>query len=95
MQGRSQVFFRDRILYYLSRALAGQGLRGADWNYKLTPVYGVYLMNFSLSGDEQIIDDVSLYSKCQLGKGVNAKPFSDKIRVITISFFVFLPCDGL
>ena len=55
MQGRSQVFFRDRILYYLSRALPGQGLRGADWNYKLTPVYGVYLMNFSLSGDEQII----------------------------------------
>lgn len=91
MQGRSQVFFRDRILYYLSRALAGQGLRGADWNYKLTPVYGVYLMNFSLSGDEQkqIIDYVSLYSKCQLGKGVNAKPFSDKIRVITISFFCF------
>lgn len=46
-------------------------------------------MNFSLSGDEQIIDDVSLYSKCQLGKGVNAKPFSDKIRVITIDMRAF------
>lgn len=89
MQNRSQLFFRDRILYYMSRAIAGQGMKGDNWNYKLTPVYGVYLMNFSISSDGHIIDDVSLYSKEQLKEGINAKPFTDKVRAITIDMHAF------
>ncbi|MCQ2208313.1 MAG: Rpn family recombination-promoting nuclease/putative transposase, partial [Paludibacteraceae bacterium] len=89
MQNRSQLFFRDRILYYMSRAIAGQGMKGDNWNYKLTPVYGVYLMNFSISSDGHIIDDVSLYSKEQLKEGIKAKPFTDKVRAITIDMHAF------
>ena len=89
MQCRSQLYFRDRILYYMSRAIAGQGMKGDDWNYKLMPVYGVYFMNFSITNDEHIIDDISLYSKAQLKEGVNAKPFTDKVRAITIDMHAF------
>ncbi len=89
MQSRSQLFFRDRILYYLSRAIAGQGMKGDEWNYKLTPIYGIYWMNFSLNEDGHVIDDVSLYSKAQLKDGINAKPFTDKVRAITIDMHSF------
>ncbi len=89
MQSRSQLFYRDRIIYYLSRVIAGQGMKGDKWNYKLTPIYGIYWMNFSLSEDGQVINDISLYSKHQLKEGVNAKPFTDKVRAITIDMRAF------
>lgn len=48
MQNRQQVNFRDRALYYLSRAIAYQGERGSDWKFSLKAVYGVFFMNFCL-----------------------------------------------
>ena len=48
MQNRPQVNFRERALYYLSRAVARQGERGADWQFRLKAVYGVFFMNFCL-----------------------------------------------
>lgn len=89
MQSRSQLFYRDRIIYYLSRAIAGQGMKGDKWNYKLTPIYGIYWMNFNLTEGGQVINDISLYSKHQLKEGVNAKPFTDKVRAITIDMRAF------
>lgn len=46
MQNRYQAHFRDRALYYMSVDIAHQGLKGEEWDYRLTPVYGVFLMNF-------------------------------------------------
>ncbi|MCQ2192557.1 MAG: Rpn family recombination-promoting nuclease/putative transposase [Paludibacteraceae bacterium] len=89
MQCQSQTFFKDRILYYMSRAIAGQGMKGDEWNYKLMPVYGVYFMNFSITDDGNIIEDVSLYSKSQLKEGTNAKPFTEKLRAVTIDMHAF------
>ena len=51
MQNRPQVNFRERALYYLSRAVARQGERGADWQFRLKAVYGVFFMNFCLDSD--------------------------------------------
>ena len=97
MQCRNQVFFKDRILYYMSRAIAGQGMKGETWNYSLVPVYGVFFMNFSISNDGDIIEDVSLYSKSQLKNGLNAQPFTNKVRAVTIDMHSFnkseLNCD--
>ena len=45
MQNRYQEHFIDRSLYYASRAITGQGLKGS-WNYRLYPVYTVCFMNF-------------------------------------------------
>ena len=49
MQNREQTFFRERALYYLSRAIARQGERGAEWKFNLKAVYGIFFMNFHLS----------------------------------------------
>ena len=51
MQNRRQVNFRDRALFYVSRAITGQAERGCDWQYELNAVYGVFFMNFTLPGE--------------------------------------------
>lgn len=49
MQNRSQDYFKDRICFYMSHAIAAQGERGEEeWRFQLHPVYGVFFMNFNL-----------------------------------------------
>lgn len=62
MQNRYQTYFNDRALYYLSKDIANQGKKGSGWKYKLTPVHGIFMMNFKWKGspDEQLRTDVGL-----------------------------------
>lgn len=46
MQNRYQTHFRDRALFYLSGDIFLQGQKGEEWDYSLTPVCGIFLMNF-------------------------------------------------
>ena len=47
MQNRGQDYFKDRICYYMARAISSQGERGDDeWKFQLHAVYGVFFMNF-------------------------------------------------
>lgn len=47
MQNRQQNYFKDRALYYMSRAVTEQGKSGG-WDYKLNAVYGIFFLNFKL-----------------------------------------------
>ena len=38
LQNAQQDYFYERGLYYLCRIVAGQGRRGAQWEYRLYPV---------------------------------------------------------
>ena len=54
MQKAWQEFFLDRIIYYLSQSISPQGYKGTDetgtkWNYKLQPVYGVFMLCFPIT----------------------------------------------
>lgn len=64
MQNRYQTNFDDRALYYLSADIYGQGQKGIEWNYELTPVYGVFLMNFEWRGteDQLLREDICLFN---------------------------------
>ena len=59
MQNSEQIFFAERIVYYLSRAASRQQDKGTidyidedgkvkkrDWDYHLKKIYGVFFMNF-------------------------------------------------
>lgn len=49
MQNRGQDYFKDRICYYMARAISSQGDRGKDdWKYQIHAVYGIFFMNFHL-----------------------------------------------
>ena len=82
MQNRSQVYFKERALYYLSRAVAKQGEAGNEWKFRIKAVYGVFFMNFLLEKNNKLRTDVIL------ADWETGEMFSDKMRQI----FIALPC---
>ncbi len=85
MQGSPQTHFRERALYYMSRAIARQGLRGDEGDYNINAVYGVFFMNFQLPEEEhrKMRIDVILADR------ESGKLFSDKLRPIFITLPLF------
>jgi predicted transposase/invertase (TIGR01784 family) len=77
MQNKYQKYFKDRSLYYLSQAISRQGERGADWDYSINAVYGVFFMNFILE------DKPNKYRRdVVLEDRETHKLFTDKMRFI-------------
>ena len=60
MQNCPQHYFFNRGFYYICRLVSRQGESGADWKYSLLPVYGIYLLNFSLPEFQSWRTDVVL-----------------------------------
>lgn len=77
MQNRYQTYYRDRAVYYMSSEVVRQARKG-KWNYKLTPVYGIFMMNFDWKEHEidRLREDI-----CYMDT-YNHKIFNDKIRMI-------------
>ena len=50
VQKKDQRYFMERSLYYSTFPVQEQGLRG-DWDFRLTPVYMVGILNFTLKHD--------------------------------------------
>ena len=48
MQNHSQVFFKDRTVYYVTFPIQEQAPKGKDWNFMLKPVYSVNIVNFRM-----------------------------------------------
>lgn len=46
MQNRNQSFFKKRSIFYVSEAIARQGMRGSEWDYDIQAVYLVAFLNF-------------------------------------------------
>lgn len=47
MQQLYHADFEKRVMYYLAKAVASQGIRGSKYDY--TPVYGIFFVDFQLS----------------------------------------------
>ena len=78
MQYKSQPWFKERSIYYLSRSISRQGEPGKQWNYdQLKAVYIVSLLNFR-------IDAISQDFRCDVGLMDLARKvsFSDKMRLV-------------
>lgn len=73
MQNREQPYFKDRALFYLSRAVTQQAKKGI-WDFQLDAVYGVFFMNFVMNKDipAKIRTDVVLADR-DTGKVFNGK----------------------
>ncbi|MDQ7085252.1 MAG: Rpn family recombination-promoting nuclease/putative transposase [Sulfurovum sp.] len=48
LQRAGQTYFQDRALYYTSFPIREQATRG-DWNFQLTPIYFVGILNFKVN----------------------------------------------
>ena len=84
MQNRRQDHFKECGLFYLSRSIVNQRLRG-DWNFQLDAVYGVFFANFYLDGREagRFRKDVGLMDM------ETGELFCDKLRQIYIELPAF------
>ena len=89
MQNKSQINFKERALYYLSSAIARQGIKGSEWMFDIKAVYGVFFMNFTLKDSPQKLKtDVMLLDR------ETYKTFSDKLRFIFIELPYFKKTPG-
>ena len=84
MQNRTQPYFKDRSIYYVSQAIAQQGEKGLEWEYKLHAVYLVAMLNFTLPDiGSTFRTDVAL---TDMKSNVL---FSDKVRMIYLQLPYF------
>lgn len=84
MQNKSQAYFIDRSLFYASKTIVDQGVKG-QWDYHLTPVYVICFMNFDVDENtpKKFRTDVVLADK---GSG---EVYSNKIRFIYLVMPLF------
>ena len=84
MQNRSQTYFIDRSLYYASKTIVDQGIKG-KWDYHLTPVYVICFMNFDVDENtpKKFRTDVVLADK------YSGEVYSNKIRFIYLVMPLF------
>lgn len=96
MQNSWEVFFKDRTLYYAARAIQEQGVKGdptkrenaenmeitktKKWNYRLSEVYVIALMNFNFPRKEYQADDY--YHRIMLTDLNDNHVFYDKLTLI-------------
>ncbi len=84
MQNKEQLRFKERALYYLSRAISRQGESGEKWMFDLKAVYGVFFMNFKFKKENgKLRTDVILADRD------THEPFSDKLRMIFLELPYF------
>ncbi len=80
VQKAKQNYFKDRSLYYASFPIQEQALRG-DWNYRLTPIYTVGILDFLFNEDQE---DKTVVHTVQL-KDQFGEIFYDKLTFIYLS----------
>lgn len=77
MQRASQMYFKDRSIYYSTFPIAQQAQRG-DWDYQLNPVYCVGILNFNLVEDSRYI------RSCKICDIETHEIFYDKLTFVYI-----------
>ena len=58
MQNAYQEFFKDRSLYYSTFPIREQAKKGQDWDFNLTHVYTVALLNFDMHDEAFRQDEI-------------------------------------
>ncbi|MGM9699600.1 MAG: Rpn family recombination-promoting nuclease/putative transposase [Prevotella sp.] len=84
MQNKTQPYFKNRSIYYVSESFARQGERGSSWNYDIDSVYLIAFLNFCpVDFKKQFRTDVVLAEKD------TKEQFSDKLRMIYLQLPLF------
>ena len=84
MQNQSQAYFKDRSLFYASKAIIRQGKRGTQWEYDVKSVYLIAFLNFKLPDiSDEFRTDVALMNM------KSKELFSTKLRLIYLQLPLF------
>jgi predicted transposase/invertase (TIGR01784 family) len=80
VQRAKQNFFKDRSVYYASFPIQQQAIKGSNWDFKLSAVYTIGILDFIFEEDK---DDKDYIHRVQL-KNQRNKVFYDKLTFIYI-----------
>ena len=53
MQKEEQHYFKDRALFYSAFPICHQGKKGKKWNYELTAIYFIGILDFEYDEEEE------------------------------------------
>ena len=81
MQTMSHENYKERTIYYASRLIQDQAKKGKEWNFALSPVYSVNIVNFKV--DENLTGKNFLSHIQFMYKGIN-KPYYDKLTIVYV-----------
>lgn len=76
MQREIQEFFVDRSIFYASFPIRDQAMKGEMWDFKLTAVYTVGILDFSFDDSEEYRHEVKLVDT------TTEKVFYDKLTFV-------------
>ena len=79
MQKNIQTYFKDRALFYASYPIINQAQRGSEWDYRLSAVYIVAIMDFEFPENEA---SNSVLHHVKLVELENNKVFYDKLAFV-------------
>ena len=84
MQNKTQPYFKNRSIYYVSEAIARQGERGSKWKYEIDAVWLVAFLNFCpMDFEQKFRTDVALQDMS------SNTLFSDKVRMTFMQLPLF------
>ncbi|MDD7028842.1 MAG: Rpn family recombination-promoting nuclease/putative transposase, partial [Prevotellaceae bacterium] len=87
MQNAYQEFFKDRSLFYSTFPIREQAKKGADWDFKLSRVYTVALLNFDMK--EEAFDKKEITHTVKLCDIKTNKVFYKKLDFIYVEIAKF------
>ena len=87
MQNAYQEFFKDRSLLYSTFPIREQAVKGSDWDFKLSHVYTVALLNFDMK--EEAFDQESICHYVKLCDTTTHKVFYEKLDFIYVEIAKF------
>ena len=87
MQNAYQEFFKDRSLFYSTFPIREQAVKGSDWDFKLSHVYTVALLNFDMK--EEAFDQESICHYVKLCDTTTHKVFYEKLDFIYVEIAKF------
>ena len=87
MQNAYQEFYKDRALFYSTYPIREQALKGSDWDFKLTRVYTVALLNFDMK--EEAFDSNTISHTVKLCDIDTNKVFYQKLDFIYVEISKF------
>ena len=87
MQNASQKYFKDRSVFYSTFPIREQAPKKAHWDYNLSPVYTVALLNYEMN--ESAFDQNKLKHHVKLCDTGTRKIFYDKLVFIYVEVAKF------
>lgn len=87
MQNASQKYFKDRSLYYSTFPIREQAPKAEVWDYHLSPVYTVAILNYDMH--EAAFDEKDIHHCVKLCDTATHRVFHDKLEFIYVEVAKF------